>query len=61
MKRTKTAYIFKVGKPERIASLAYSQGHSEEMLRKKYDKRKEEEKRRAAEKAVQEVCKKFLS
>lgn len=37
---------------QQISSLAYAMGHSEAMLRRKYDKRKAKQKRRAAQAAV---------
>lgn len=42
-----------------IASLAYAMGHSEAMLRRKYDKRKETQKRRAAQEAVSAIVSEY--
>ncbi|MBD2036912.1 site-specific integrase [Leptolyngbya sp. FACHB-321] len=40
---------------QQISSLAYAMGHSEAMLRRKYDKRKANQKRRAAQEAVSAI------
>ena len=44
---------------QQIASLAYAMGHSEAMLRRKYDKRKSNQKRRAAQEAVSAIVSEY--
>jgi hypothetical protein len=44
---------------QQISSLAYAMGHSEAMLRRKYDKRKANQKRRAAQEAVSAIVSEY--
>ena len=46
--------------PDKIASLAYAMGHSEEKLRKVYDRRKSQQKNRPIEESIAEAIQEFI-